>query len=113
MVRMREPCIRFASVRWAVSGKRAATASNAAVFLQLGARSSGRTESPQCRTCASKAAEEEDQAKVLELLGDMAELEDKMSQFEDDMAEYEDEIERTQDDLSPETRRILENADCL
>ena len=60
-----------------------------------------------------KAAEEEDETKVLELLGDMADLEDRMSQFEDDMAEFEDEIERTQDGLSPETRRILENADCL
>ena len=54
-----------------------------------------------------KAAAEEDEAKVvLELMSKMAEL-------EDEVAELEDETNRTEEELSPATREILADADCL
>ena len=60
-----------------------------------------------------KAAEEEDEVKVLELMGRMAELEDDMARFDDQMSALNDEVERAQENLSPETRQILADADCL
>ena len=60
-----------------------------------------------------KASEEEDPAKVLELMAEMSDLEDKMSEVGDKMSELEDEIERTEEELSPGTRKILADADCL
>ena len=60
-----------------------------------------------------KASEEEDPDKMLELMGEMSELEDKVSELEDEMAELEEETERTEEALSPATRQILADADCL
>ena len=60
-----------------------------------------------------KAAEEEDEAKVLELMGRMAELEDDMARFDDQMSALNDEVERTQENLSPDTRQVLADANCL
>ncbi len=60
-----------------------------------------------------KAAEEEDEAELLRLMGEMSELEDAISDLEDLIEESEDEMERTQEDLSPATREILAGADCL
>ena len=60
-----------------------------------------------------KASEEDDQARALELMGEMAKLEDTMSEWEDKMSELEADIERTKQDLSPTTHEILADADCF
>ena len=60
-----------------------------------------------------KAYEEEDVGKVLSLLGEMLKLKDALSQLEDEMSQFSDEAERAQERLSPATRRILEEADCI
>ena len=60
-----------------------------------------------------RAAKEEDAEKLPELMGEMSELEDRMSELKDEMAELEEEAERTQEALSPATRQILADADCL
>ncbi len=60
-----------------------------------------------------KAAEEEDGDRMLELMGEMAELEDVGQELEDKMEELAEEIERTGEGLSPATRQILEDADCI
>ena len=60
-----------------------------------------------------KAAEEEDEAKVLELMGRMAELEEAMDQIDDQISELDEEVERAEEKLSPATREILADADCL
>lgn len=60
-----------------------------------------------------KASEEEDPARILELMDEMSELEDEMAEFEDEMSELDDEMQRTQEDLSPAARKILADADCL
>ena len=60
-----------------------------------------------------KAAEEEDEAKALELMGQMAELEGEMERFDDQMSALEDEVERTQENLSTDTRQVLADANCL
>ena len=60
-----------------------------------------------------EAAEDEDGDRALELMGEMAALEDVGQELEDKMEELEEEIERTEEGLSPATRQILEDADCL
>ena len=60
-----------------------------------------------------EASQEDDQEKVLELLDNMAELEEKAQGFEDEMAVFEDRMAQAEEDLSPDTRRILGEADCL
>ena len=60
-----------------------------------------------------EASEEEDGARVMELMGEMAELGDKAQDLENEMAALEAETERTEEALSPATRQILADADCL
>ncbi len=55
----------------------------------------------------------EDEAKLLELMSKMAELEDEIAEMEDELAALEEEVNRTEDELSPATREILADADCL
>ena len=62
---------------------------------------------------AERAVEEEDGAKVLEVMGRMAELEDEMERFDAQMSALGDEAERAEENLSPETRQVLADANCF
>ena len=60
-----------------------------------------------------KAEEEEDTARLLELMEQMAEVEDAMVRFDDEMSALEDEVVRAVENLSPDTREILAAANCV
>lgn len=60
-----------------------------------------------------KAQEEEDAEKAMEVMAKMAEFQDDVSEIQDQLAELEQEAERTRDALSPTSRQILADADCL
>ena len=60
-----------------------------------------------------KAAAGEGEAKTLELMSKFAELEDEMAELADEAVALEDKYNRTKEELSPATREILADADCL
>ncbi len=60
-----------------------------------------------------KAVEEENQTKVLQFQSELEGIQEKMSEFEDEVSALADEAQRAQGTLSPATRRILEDGDCL
>lgn len=68
---------------------------------------------PELMQDLETAYEEEDPFKMLALLWEISKLEDMMSQLEDELSQFDHEVDRAQEELSPATRRILEEAECL